>query len=163
MFLGCFCPYVRQPHNHIGWATSMAFASINPTYPRTNLWNFHEKILRIGDFEMAILKNLPFWFFFLEKKFKMAFFSIWPFFKIANSWNFFAKISQIGPWVSTIDWCKGRQCSSTYLVERLSDIRAKTAKKHKKCIFCLFLPLYQTASQPYRLRYINALRIHQFY
>ena len=26
-----FCPYVRQPHDHIGWATSMPLASINPT------------------------------------------------------------------------------------------------------------------------------------
>ena len=34
----------------------MAFASINPTNPRTNMWNFCEKILRIGDFE-----KLPFW------------------------------------------------------------------------------------------------------
>ena len=68
-FFTCFCPYVRQPHDHIGWATSMPFASINPTNPRTNLWNFREKILRIGDFEKR-----PFWKsaildFFLEKKF----------------------------------------------------------------------------------------------
>ena len=42
-FLGCFCPYVRQPHDHIGWATSMPFASINFTNPRTNPWNFHKK------------------------------------------------------------------------------------------------------------------------
>ena len=68
-FLGCFCPYVRQPHNHIGWATSMPFASINPTNPRTNPWNFHKKILRIGHFE-----KWPFWtighfeFYFSKKK-----------------------------------------------------------------------------------------------
>ena len=66
-------------------------------------------------------------FFFWRKKFKMADFSKWPFFKIANSQNFFAKISQIGPWVSRIDWCEGHWCSSTYMVVRLSDIRAKTA------------------------------------
>ena len=29
----------------------MPFASINPTNPRTNRWNFRKKILRIGDFE----------------------------------------------------------------------------------------------------------------
>ena len=64
-FFACFCPYVRQPHNHIGWAT---FASINSTDPRTNLWNFREKISRIGDFgnklffQSAILK-----FFFLKR------------------------------------------------------------------------------------------------
>ena len=34
---------VAQPiwlKDHIDWATSMAFASINPTNPRTNPWNF---------------------------------------------------------------------------------------------------------------------------
>ena len=55
-FFDCFCPYVRQSHNHIGWATLMPMASINPTNPRTDLWNFREKILRIGDFEKQ-----PFW------------------------------------------------------------------------------------------------------
>ncbi len=40
VFLGCFWAYVGQPHDHIGWATSMPFASINPTNPRTNPWNF---------------------------------------------------------------------------------------------------------------------------
>ena len=57
VILGCFCPYVRQPHDHIGWATSMPFASINPTNPRTNLWNFRKKILRIGDFEKSAILN----------------------------------------------------------------------------------------------------------
>jgi hypothetical protein len=47
----CFCPYVGQPHDHIGWATSLPFASINPINPRTNPWNFHNFFLRIGDFE----------------------------------------------------------------------------------------------------------------
>ena len=51
MFFGCFWAYVGQPHGHIHWATSMPFASINPTNPRTNLWNFREIFLRIGDFE----------------------------------------------------------------------------------------------------------------
>ena len=31
LFLGCFCPYVGQPHDHLGWATSMPLASNNPT------------------------------------------------------------------------------------------------------------------------------------
>ena len=51
MFLGYFWAYVGQPQNHIGWATSMPFASINPTNPRTYPWNFHKKILRIGRVE----------------------------------------------------------------------------------------------------------------
>ena len=47
----------------------MPFASCNPTNPRTNLWNFHEKILRIGDFEKwPFLKNGHFGFFFQKKK-----------------------------------------------------------------------------------------------
>ena len=49
------------------------------------------------------------------------------------------------------------------MVLRLSDIRAKTAKKHKKCIFCLFLPLCQTASRPNKLSYIDGLHINQSY
>ena len=61
VFLGHFWAYVGQPHGHIDWATSLPFASINPTNPRTNPWNFHKKILRIGGveklsfFESAIL------------------------------------------------------------------------------------------------------------
>ena len=42
VFLGCFCPYVGQPHNRIDWATSMPFAlfaAIIPTNARTNPWN----------------------------------------------------------------------------------------------------------------------------
>ena len=39
-YFGCFRPFVGQPHDHIGWASSMPFASINPTNPRTNPWNF---------------------------------------------------------------------------------------------------------------------------
>ena len=71
-FFACFWAYVWQPQDYKGWAKSMPFASINPTNPRTNPWNFHEKILRIGGagkwgfFEAAILNFLsrPFWIFF---------------------------------------------------------------------------------------------------
>ena len=67
-----FWAYVGQPHDHISWAKPMPFASINSTNPRTNPWEFHEKILRIGGagkwvfFEAAILNFLswPFWIFF---------------------------------------------------------------------------------------------------
>ena len=56
----------------------MPFASINSTNPRTNPWNFHEKILRIGGagkwdfFEAAILNFLsrPFWIFFASYQWK---------------------------------------------------------------------------------------------
>ena len=43
--------YVGQSYDHISWAISMPFASINPKNPRTNPWNFWKKILRIGGFE----------------------------------------------------------------------------------------------------------------
>ena len=67
-----FWAYVGQPHGHISWAKPMPFVSINSTNPRTNPWEFHEKILRIGEagkwgfFEAAILNFLsqPFWIFF---------------------------------------------------------------------------------------------------
>ena len=48
MYLSCFWAYVRQPHNHIGWAKPMPFTLLNSTNRRTNLSNFHEKTLRIG-------------------------------------------------------------------------------------------------------------------
>ena len=70
-------------------------------------------------------------------------FSKWPFFKItifkiANSQKNFVKISLIGPWVSRINWCKEHWCSSTYMVVRLSDVRSKTALKHKNAFFAFF-------------------------
>ena len=52
--LACFRAYVWQSDNHLGWATSMPFASINPTNPRTNLQKNLEKILRIGRIEKLI-------------------------------------------------------------------------------------------------------------
>ena len=70
VFLALFWAYVRQPDNHIGWATLMPFASIYSTNPRTNPWNSHEKILRIGGVE----KLNFFWvghfdfFFFISMK-----------------------------------------------------------------------------------------------
>ena len=84
-------------------------------------------------------------------------------FKIANSQYFFVKISWSGPWISRIHWCKGHWYGSTYIAVRLSDISSKMAKKHKKCIFGLFLSLCRTASRPYRLSHTNALRINEFY
>ena len=98
-----------------------------------------------------------------EKKSKMADSKKTEFFKIVDSQDFFAKISWIGPRVSRIDWCKGQWCGPTYMAVRLSDVSSKTGKIHKKCIFCLFLSLRRTASQPYRLSHINVLPINQSY
>ena len=50
VFLGPFWGYVRQPHDYIGWATSMFLSSINPTNLKTNPWNFNKIVLRICDF-----------------------------------------------------------------------------------------------------------------
>ena len=58
--------YVGQSDDHIGWAT---FASIYPTNPRTNLWNFSRKIFENWRF----WKTQFFWvghfeFYFSKKK-----------------------------------------------------------------------------------------------
>ena len=99
----------------------------------------------------------------LDKKIQNGRLKKSSFFKIANSQNFFTKISQMGPWVSRIEWCEGHWCSSTYMAVRLSDKSSKTAKKYRKCIFWLFLSFCRTASRPYTLSYIDALRIIQSY
>ena len=64
MFLCCFWAYVGQPHNHIGWAISMPFATINSTNPRTNPWNFHKKFWELVILKNALFLSLPFWIFF---------------------------------------------------------------------------------------------------
>ena len=55
----------------MGWVTSMPFTSINPTNPRTNPWNFGQKILRIGwaELENDILLCFLFWVIRFFKKF----------------------------------------------------------------------------------------------
>ena len=70
VFSGCFWAYVGQPHNHISCATPMLFTSINCTNLKTNPWNCHEKLLRIGRagklgfFESSILNfNSELWKF----------------------------------------------------------------------------------------------------
>ena len=63
-----FWAYVWQPHDHIDLATSMPFASFNPTKPRTNLRNFCEKFLRIGDFKKGAFFESAILNFFFEKK-----------------------------------------------------------------------------------------------
>jgi hypothetical protein len=68
--------------SHIGWDKSMPFASINPTNPRTNPWNFHKQILRIGDFEKCtFFESAILNFFFQKKKFFFAFFQ-WKLVKV---------------------------------------------------------------------------------
>ena len=63
-FFVCFWAYVGQPHDHIHWATSMPFASINPTNPRTNPWNFGGNCSAFG----GGWKTQFFWVGHFEKK-----------------------------------------------------------------------------------------------
>ena len=96
LFLWCFWAYVGQSHNHISWAIPMPFASINSTNPRTNPWNFIEKILRIGRawkwgiFEAAILNFLsqPFWIFFASSLWKIQPFYMRYHFFLHYGWFF---------------------------------------------------------------------------
>ena len=92
VILGCFWAYAGQPHNHIGWATSMPFASINPTNPRTNPWNFHKKILRIGGAGKWPFFRWPIWFFFFW------FFFFFLFLKVLKIRQFF--IGKCSLWFS---------------------------------------------------------------
>ena len=67
--------------SYIGWTTSMPFTSIYSMHPRTNPWNFHEKILRIDGVE------------------NLSFFCVghFDFFLLHSYWN----VSQINgvPWM----------------------------------------------------------------
>ena len=56
--------------------------------------------------------------------------SKWPtqkteFFNSPNSQYIFLKILGIGSWFSRINWYKGHQCGSTYMVVRLSNVSSK--------------------------------------
>ena len=58
-FLGCFWAYVGQPHGHIHWATSMPFASINPTNPsRTQALDYNLQLQTFQQVIMAQLRHL---------------------------------------------------------------------------------------------------------
>ena len=101
--------------------------------------------------------------FFLKKKIQNGRLKKTEFFNSANSQYFFVKISWIDSWVSRIDWCEGHWCDSIYMAVRLSDISSKTGKKCIFGVFRLFLCLCWTASKPYRLSHVNALRFNQFF
>ena len=79
-FFGCFWAFVGQPHGHIRWGTSMPFASFNPTNPRTNLRNFRENFLRIGDFEKWAFFESAILNFFSKKFFFFCFIWCFPWF-----------------------------------------------------------------------------------
>ena len=104
-------------------------------------------------------------FFFWKKNLK------WPTHKkghlpAPSILNIFSKMSWIGPWVSRIDWCKGHWCCSTYMAERLSEIRFKTGKKHLFCVFRPFLTydplLSHTQTELHCLFNLFALKFQSF-
>ena len=68
-----FYVYATLPHNHISWARSIPFASINSSNPRTNLWNLCKNFLKIVDFE-------KFWV--------SHFFASSPWISVKGSWSF---------------------------------------------------------------------------
>ena len=63
-------------HNHKNWVPSILTHNLwlifNSTNPRTNKWNFHKKILRIGDFEKWPFFESAILNFFFSKKIKIA-------------------------------------------------------------------------------------------
>ena len=145
-FFGCFCPYVRQPHDHIGWATSMPFASINPTNPRTNLWNFREKILRIGDFEKrCFFESAILNFFFRKKNFFFAFFA-WKQVKVywlARMGQNFDQGKRDSTFWPRQNILKGsvstRSSINTWLFTEIDVFK----KQNKKCGFCWYSQTWQ--------------------
>ena len=73
VFLALFGAYIGQSDGHIGWVTLMPFASINPTNPRTDLWNFGDNCSAFG----SSWKTQFFWvghFEFFSSKKKNALF-----------------------------------------------------------------------------------------
>ena len=99
-------------------------------------------------------------FFFWKKKFKMAHSKKTSFSSSANSQYFFMKISWIGPWVGRIE----RRALVWLNLYGREAVWHKLKNRQKTLIFfCQFLSLCQTASRPYRLSHINALRINQSY
>ena len=59
-FLACLRAYVGQPDDHIGWATSMPFASIYPTIPEI----FVKKYWELWELKNSFFLSRPLWFFF---------------------------------------------------------------------------------------------------
>ena len=85
VFFALKWPFVGQPDNHIGWATSLAYTWVSSTYPRTISWNFGEKMFRIGGFEkLTFFETIKFQY----SKFKKFsfFFASFLFKCLKNSW-----------------------------------------------------------------------------
>ena len=103
-----------------------------PSY-RLTLYNVLLRITRNLLVNRVIIK--------IKKKYQNGWLKKAEIFNSPSSQFFFAKISGIGLWVSTINWCKGHWCGSTYLVVRLSDIKGQFTVKNA---ILLFLALFWT-------------------
>ena len=75
VFLGCFWAYLRQPHDHIGWATPMPLASINSTNQKDQSMKFLRKnIENWWRWKTSFFIVSHFEFFFPKKKNCLCFF-----------------------------------------------------------------------------------------
>ena len=71
VLLALFWAHVGHSDGNICWSTLMPLTSIYPTNPRTNPWNFCEKILRIGEVEnlrFFWISHFEFFFCFIPIK-----------------------------------------------------------------------------------------------
>ena len=73
-------------------------------------------------------------------------------FNSPNSQFFFVKILGIGPWVSLINWCKGHQCGSTYLVVNCQAVQHKDNLLLKMFFLC-FEPFFEPTSDTCFLKF----------
>ena len=144
---------------HICWSLKISYT------PGQNVWSGSKSVVTFGLIKIStnpcylwpLFMGLSKSIFFLKKiDSKMA-----TFFKPVNFQYSFVILSCIGPWVCRINWCKGNQCDSTNMVIRLSDLRPKTGKKHKECIFACFRP--HIGQPDYWLSHIDAFCINSSY
>ena len=107
---------VRISWNRLFWARHQVnHQNFDPSYCKYKCW-------------------MIFMGFFFKKIFKMADSQKLFFFS-----TFFLKISGISPWVNTINWWKGHQCGSIYMVPGCPPYVKKGLKMHCVCFQPFFL------------------------
>ena len=128
-------------HNHKNWV---------PSVLTHNMWLIFIRMKQ---------KKIFFW----KNKIKNGQLKKRSFFKIANYQYFFWKFHGVVLGLLKFIDAKGIGMAQPIWSWGLPTEAQKMAKKHKKCIFGLFLSLCRTASRPYRMSHTNALRINEFY
>ena len=117
----------------------MPFASINPTNPRTNPWNFHEKILRIGDFEKWALFESAILIFF------SIFFHFFCFISMKTSQSLL--VSKDGskfwwlPWFPVVFYPGQTFLSRVYMISNNAVVQNKVTNLQSTCVFCILVAL----------------------